>query len=162
MAVQNSPVIALMSIYPEFANGILSGRKKVEFRKTMFRKDVTHILIYATAPTQDVVGYFEVVGIESGRPEEIWDKYKHVSGLSRDAFMGYFKDAKTAIAIRVGRAVTLTSPIRLQGLAPQLLPPQNFRYLSEDMVRQLGVSYLAAPLDVAAVGSSSQHSSDPL
>ena len=74
MASKDSPVVALMSIYPEYADRILSGTKKVEFRKTVFRKDVTHILIYATAPSQDVVGYFEGTGIDKVRPEGSWDR----------------------------------------------------------------------------------------
>ena len=39
-----------MSIHPVYANAILTGDKKVEFRKRRLAADVTHVLVYATAP----------------------------------------------------------------------------------------------------------------
>jgi predicted transcriptional regulator len=139
MASKNSPVIALMSIYPEFARRILAGKKKVEFRRTPFRKEVTHVLIYATAPSHDVVGYFEVDGVDLGRPEDIWEKYKHVSGLNEDRFKSYFRGTRTAVAIRVGRVVPLATPLPLATLSSSLQPPQSFRYLTRSMAHRLGI-----------------------
>lgn len=51
----------LLSIKPEFVNEIMSGRKKFEYRKKVFkRKDITTIVVYATKPLGKVVGEFEV------------------------------------------------------------------------------------------------------
>lgn len=41
--------IALISIHPQFAEAIVGGNKRVEFRKTALRSDVNHALIYSTS-----------------------------------------------------------------------------------------------------------------
>ncbi|MDD8572078.1 ASCH domain-containing protein, partial [Escherichia coli] len=47
----------LLSIKPEYAESILSGKKKYEFRKNIFRnKNVDTIVIYATMPVGKVIG----------------------------------------------------------------------------------------------------------
>lgn len=40
----------LLSINPEHVENILSGVKKIEFRKVRCKSDVNKIIIYATAP----------------------------------------------------------------------------------------------------------------
>jgi len=47
--------IALLPIYPRFALKIMSGEKRVEFRKVKFASDVTHIVVYATALVKKVL-----------------------------------------------------------------------------------------------------------
>ncbi len=54
--------VALFSIHPQYAEAILAGTKSVEFRRTPLADDVTHVVVYATAPTKMVVGIFEVDG----------------------------------------------------------------------------------------------------
>ena len=39
----NSSEVALLSIHPRFAEAILTGEKRVEFRRTKFSRDVSHI-----------------------------------------------------------------------------------------------------------------------
>lgn len=47
---------AIFSIHPQFADLILSGEKKFEFRRIPAKRDIDKILIYATAPVCAVVG----------------------------------------------------------------------------------------------------------
>ena len=47
---------AILSIHPEYAYKILSGEKTHELRKVLFKKPVTHVLVYATAPISKVIG----------------------------------------------------------------------------------------------------------
>lgn len=49
---------ALFSIRPHFATAILDGSKTVELRTVAPRKTIERIWIYATAPVQQIVGYF--------------------------------------------------------------------------------------------------------
>ncbi len=44
--------IALMSIHPQYANAIVEGTKRVEFRKRPLARNVTHVIVYATAPVK--------------------------------------------------------------------------------------------------------------
>jgi predicted transcriptional regulator len=51
----------VMAIKPRFAQAILNGTKKYEFRKTAPAKEWSgKIYLYETAPTSAIVGYFEV------------------------------------------------------------------------------------------------------
>ena len=55
------PQIVLLSIRPEFAEKILDGRKRFEFRRTIFRDtNVTKAIIYASRPVCRVIGEFEI------------------------------------------------------------------------------------------------------
>jgi predicted transcriptional regulator len=118
-----------MSIHPEYANKILNGTKKVEFRKWMFSNVPSIVIIYSTSPISRVVGYFFVDGIDASDPLSLWEKYKEAGGIQRKEYNHYFKDAKRGIAIRVGRVHRLLKPVRLEELVGSRRPPQSFRYL---------------------------------
>ena len=59
--------IALMSIHPGYAEAILSGRERAEFRKRPLAEDVRTVLIYATAPVSAMSGWFTVQGHTESR-----------------------------------------------------------------------------------------------
>ena len=42
----------LLSIKPEFANKIFEGTKRFEFRKSIFKKEVKTVVVYASSPLQ--------------------------------------------------------------------------------------------------------------
>jgi len=50
----------LLSIKPEYAEKILNGEKKYEFRKVLPKnKSITKVIIYATMPIGKVIGEFQ-------------------------------------------------------------------------------------------------------
>src|SRR5262249_46812686 len=83
--------VVLMSIHPEFAQGILGGEKRVEFRRTRFAAAISHVVIYATKPVQQVIGFFKVAGVEQATPRELWRRYKSEGGIPRDLFRAYYR-----------------------------------------------------------------------
>jgi predicted transcriptional regulator len=137
MAAKVSPAVAVMAINPEFADRILAGTKKVEFRRTIPRREVTHVMIYSTAPCKVIVGYFEVTGIDIGAPADIWKRFGQNSGISAEGFRSYYRGSAKAVAIKVGRVVAFKSPLPLIELSPNLSPPQSFCYLSGEPVKKL-------------------------
>lgn len=126
-----------MAIHGEFAELILAGTKRVEFRKAAFRRPVSHVFIYATAPVARVVGYFEVAAVDEGSPPTLWRSYSGVAGIDYPRYRGYFAGHRRGVAIRVKRAVAFERPIRLgqHGLPPRA--PQNFAYVNAAVVRKL-------------------------
>jgi len=51
----------LLSIKPEYAEKILSGEKKYEYRRAIFKdQSVNKIIIYASSPIQKVIGEFDI------------------------------------------------------------------------------------------------------
>ena len=59
---------AILSIKPIYANQILAGTKKVEFRKRKFKEEVRKVYIYASVPVKQIVGYFTFSTIDEDTP----------------------------------------------------------------------------------------------
>ncbi len=119
----------LLSVHPEYAESILNGSKRVEFRKTPFGADPDLVVLYATSPVKRVVGYFEVDNVESMATDALWRKYRGVSGMSIDSFRDYYADSQTGVALAVGAVCSLRTPMPLPTLLGNAPPPQSFRYL---------------------------------
>lgn len=120
----------LLSIKPEYAEKILSGEKRFEFRKALFKnKDVKTVVIYATMPVGKVVGEFEFDGVVTGTPKAVWLQTENYSGISQDFFEEYFEGREMAHAIKVGHVKRYCEPLNLTSLVPNGLAPQSYRYI---------------------------------
>ncbi|MBU1312051.1 MAG: ASCH domain-containing protein [Gammaproteobacteria bacterium] len=120
----------LLSIKPEYAEKILSGEKRFEFRKALFKnKDVKTVVIYATMPVGKVVGEFEFDGVVSGTPKVVWSQTESYSGISQDFFEEYFEGREMAHAIKVGNVIRYREPLNLSMIVPNGLAPQSYRYI---------------------------------
>ena len=120
----------LLSIKPEYADKILSGEKRFEFRKAVFKDpQVRTVVIYATMPVGKVVGEFDIETVLSACPETIWNMTKAFSGITRTFFDQYFLGRDTAYAIQVKKVRKYKKPLDLQMLVPNSTPPQSFFYL---------------------------------
>ena len=133
----NSTEVALLSIHPRFAEAILTGEKRVEFRRTKFSRDVSHVAIYATQPIGKIVGWFEVAGIESHHPDDLWGKFQHCGGIDEDDFRVYYLGRETGYAIRVRQSRRLKQAKPLTAVCGDTRPPQSFTYLNKAAVRKL-------------------------
>ena len=133
----NSAEVAILSIHPRFAEAILNGEKRVEFRRTRFSRDVSHVVIYATQPVGKVIGWFEVAGIEVLHPDDLWKKFRHCGGIDEEDFRTYYDGRETGYAIRVRRSCRLHQPKALTVVSPDTRPPQSFTYLNKTAVRRM-------------------------
>ncbi|MCH8157425.1 MAG: ASCH domain-containing protein [Nitrospinae bacterium] len=131
MARKPNTTIALLSIRPQYAKSILTGDKKVEFRKVKFRNNISYVVVYATNPIQQIICYFEVSYIDEDVPSNLWSKYNNVGGIRHDDFISYFQSSEKGTAIGVGKIKILKKPIPLSHLNKNLRAPQSFLYLSE-------------------------------
>jgi predicted transcriptional regulator len=122
-------VIALLPIHPEYADAILDGMKKVEFRKRVFKKEVRRILIYACHPVMSLVGYFDVDDITETTPKQAWKEFGDQGCIKKDAYSDYYSDADKAVAIRIRKAVKFDKPVKLSVIDKNISPPQSFRYI---------------------------------
>ena len=120
--------VVLLPIHQEYAEAILSGRKRVELRKTRFGRHVSHVLLYVTSPLRRIVGYFEVKGVSEAAPSALWRRYRHDVGVSKQAFDTYFGGNKRGVAIGVGRVRHFGRHVRLDEIGVRA--PQSFVYLS--------------------------------
>lgn len=120
----------LLSIKPEFANKILNGEKKFEFRKSLFRRDgIKTVLIYATMPIGKVIGEFDIDHIISNSPQQVWQETSKFSGITKSFFDSYFENKEMAHAIKVKQAREYDAPQDLEEIKAGLKAPQSYVYI---------------------------------
>ncbi|KAM3101985.1 ASCH domain-containing protein [Phormidesmis sp. 146-12] len=140
MAKESPCNIVLMSMHPEFAQLILEGKKKVEFRKTRFASEVSHVVIYATTPLKKIVGYFEVQGIQVASPEELWRFYSEVAGVDQQFFQDYYDHIRQGVAIEVGKVYQLNHFLSLSHVSTSLVAPQSYVYLDKQLFNSIKIN----------------------
>jgi len=137
-------VVALISIHPRFANAILDGTKQVEFRKVGFKRSITHVLLYATAPICHVIGFVEVSEIDERSPAALWRRYREVAGIERREFFEYYEGKSTGFALKIRRPQRLARPFTLAELHRGATPPQSFLYSTAEALRRVQARAAAA------------------
>ncbi|WP_185922446.1 ASCH domain-containing protein [Hafnia paralvei] len=121
----------LLSIKPEYAEKILDGSKRFEFRKGIFKnKDIKSVVIYATMPVGKIVGEFFVEDIVTGHPDHVWSITQKFAGITKDFFDVYYSGRDKAFAIKIGTVEKFEQPRPLSSLGKNITPPQSYRYLS--------------------------------
>ncbi len=128
--------IALLSIHPKYAHSILNGEKRVEFRKTKFKKPVKFCLIYSTSPEQKIIGFFEIKEIEEDSPKKLWDKYGDVGQIDRPDFMEYYENSSSGVAIVISKAWRLNETVDSSTFKQNFSIPQSFMYLNDKFYEQ--------------------------
>lgn len=121
----------VLSIKPEFAFKIFDGSKKFEFRKTIFKnEDIKSVIVYASAPVQQVIGEFEIDEVLNYDLSTLWDLTREYSGISEEFYYDYFANKEQGFAIKIKKARKYRKPKRLREDF-NLSPPQSFAYWVE-------------------------------
>ena len=115
---------AILSIKPHFVEEIKAGRKRFEFRKTVFKQQVEKVYVYASAPVSMIIGEFQPVDVVMGTPAEVWKQTERYSGITKEFFDEYFKGRRVAYAIVIQNFVEYETPRRIPFQAPQ-----SYRYV---------------------------------
>ncbi len=107
----------------------MSGEKRYGFRKTIFRNGNTKkAYIYSTAPIKKVVGTFLIGDIVEDYPDQLWEKFHMVSGLTNKEFFNYFNKNRTGFAIQIESVEEFDIPVNPWEMNPNFIPPQSFYY----------------------------------
>jgi predicted transcriptional regulator/adenylate kinase len=128
----------LMSLHPKHALKIVSGEKRLEFRRIWAKRPVSRVVIYATAPIQRIVAVATVKAVHSGSPTRLWFLCQTLGGgLTRRELYAYFRGKKTGYAVEI-EGVALFEP----ALDPKLViesftPPQSLQYLSPPVFEKI-------------------------
>jgi predicted transcriptional regulator len=142
--------VILLSIYPEYAKAILRGVKKVEFRKPSVCTSASHVLIYATSPCMQVLGFFEIKQVHCLSPRRLWQKFGRVGVISQHDFFEYFEGHSEAVGLEVGQVWKFERPLPLHAVRPGLKPPQAFTYIPSaawERLRQQSVCTVGDEID---------------
>jgi predicted transcriptional regulator len=120
----------LLSIKPKYAESIISGRKKYEFRKVVFKKNyIDNVYIYCSSPVKRIIGAFRVGDIIEDRPERLWDRLNEFSGLDEQEFFDYFGNIEKGFAIEIKNVEKFENPVDPIEVIPDFVPPQSFYYV---------------------------------
>lgn len=121
----------LLSIKPKFVEAMMRNEKHYEFRKSVFSdKKVSHVYIYTTSPVKKITASFRIGGIEKASPEELWERFGHVAGISEKEFFEYYKNTAVGYAIKIEDLRSYDEPIDPYSAYPNFTPPQSFQYVS--------------------------------
>ena len=118
----------LMSIKPQYVEKIISKEKTYEFRKSIFKKEVNNVIIYATAPEKKIVGSFELEDIIKDTPSNLWENFSNKAGISKNDFFDYFKGKDVGFALKIGKLNILDDFIDVDCLE-DFRAPQSFMYV---------------------------------
>lgn len=119
----------LLSVKPKYANEIVSGRKKYEFRKSIFkRENIEKMYIYSSSPIKKIIAIVDIDGILSDSPQKLWEQYHEDAGISEIEFFDYFKNSDIGYAIKISNVQEFPTPIDPY-IDEDFRPPQSFYYL---------------------------------
>ena len=120
----------VMSVPPSLRRSDHGRPQKVEFRKRPLAGDVTVVWVYATAPVQRVVGYFEVGATFIATPTDLWREFADVGCIDRGDFDRYYAGSSIGAGIRIRNVIRLDVPAPISELLPSGVPPQSFTYVT--------------------------------
>ena len=107
-----------MSIKAEYAEKILSGRKKVEIRKNFSKKwKASKITIYASSPERSLVGEVLIKELVFDSPENIWEKFSDQIGCTKEDFDRYTTSKNKVYAIVLQDAFTYSKRVSIREIS---------------------------------------------
>ncbi|MEW6196327.1 MAG: ASCH domain-containing protein [Bacteroidota bacterium] len=121
----------VLSIKPQYADAILSGRKKVEIR-TRFDENLlgSTIAIYSTSPQKAVVGQAKIAYVVKGHPRTIWEKYSNEIQCTKKEYNDYTSSCNQVYAILLDEVKPFKEKVLLNQLSYltkfDLKPPQSY------------------------------------
>ncbi len=125
----------ILPIQQEFADAILTGRKPIEFRKTLGDHDPVYVLLYVRE-LGGVPGAFATGRILRGSPAVVW-RLTDGKGINRERFDSYFENQDHAVAIEVRRIERFSPFITDKEIARSgvILPPSfNLVYATDALL----------------------------
>lgn len=128
-------VNVLLSIKNKYAQQILTGHKKFEFRKNFPEEEVDKIYLYISYPYQQIIGYITSEYILKSTIPEIRERcYKEWTNFDseKDGFDDYFRTKYFGVAIKIDDVVVFNeriNPYEFDGFKP----PQSYYLMSDEL-----------------------------
>lgn len=151
MAVSQSEDRAalLISIRPRYVADILAGWKTAEVRRAKpSSAPGSLMLIYATAPIQQVVATCVLADVQTGGADRLWHEHGASACLTRQQMRDYLRGAAQPTVLLLSHISELVSPVsldRMRKIIPSFHPPQTYRFLGSRAATELAGG--SAPAD---------------
>lgn len=132
----------LLSVKPRYADLIVAGTKRVEFRRVWPQEPVPWVAIYSSSPTQKIVGVVEVESVVVASTSTLWLlNGSRRGGLTRTELRSYFSGKPKGYAVMLGQVLRPLAPIEPTKLVQGFRAPQSFRYMTDSEVLRLNRSF---------------------
>ena len=118
----------LLPIKPQYAEKILCGEKRYEYRTRLCNKNIDKIYLYSTYPVRAVVGECEVVSKYEMQKPTLWELTEQFSGITRQQYYEYFSAKKIASAYGIGTIKRYDVPVLLEDFGIHYVP-QSYAYV---------------------------------
>jgi predicted transcriptional regulator len=106
--------VVVISIRPRYAALIEQGHKLVEFRRQFPRRVRNgRAIFYVTSPVQEFRLSCAIKDVVPGTTDALWDRFGHLSGVSRPEFEGYFRGVSHGFAVTLADVRPLERPVPL-------------------------------------------------
>jgi predicted transcriptional regulator len=131
----------LLSIAPEHAQAIYSGKKRAELRK-QFAKDARIVVLYETAPVTAITGAFVVQKVNK-LPIRDAVKLAGQRGVSEERARRYFEGREFGSVIEIALPLKFARPITLSALRiidSRFSVPQSFSFLRDGTALERALS----------------------
>lgn len=123
-----------LSIRPKWAEKILAGEKKFEYRRSAPTIEAPFkILLYATDGKSEIVGEASVDRVFSDEIQNLMDRTISETPHTRSEIEEYFSGLDVGQALRITQTVRYDSPIgkaEIENTIDDFRPPQNFLYVT--------------------------------
>jgi type I restriction enzyme S subunit len=120
----------ILSIKPKYVQSILSGEKRYEFRKAIFKnRTIDRVFIYSSAPVKRIVALFEIGTILEDHPAQLWDAVREYAGIDDSEFFSYFAGKSRGYAIGISDLQEFDEPIDPKVVILGFVPPQSYCYV---------------------------------
>lgn len=121
----------LMSIKPQYANAIMCGQKKVEFRRQIFDVNVERVYVYASFPMKKLIGYFEVDKVICDFPDFLWKQFGKMGSIAKGDFFSYFNNCNYGYAIVIKSVCRFSKDCLISEVfGDNFRVPQSYRYIN--------------------------------
>ncbi|SOC79676.1 Predicted transcriptional regulator, contains an HTH and PUA-like domains [Salinimicrobium sediminis] len=127
----------ILSIKPVYAQAIMSGTKKVEFRKKIFKRPVEKIFVYSSSPEKKIIGFFTIQEIIEDTPDNLWEQFHAIGGIDKNDFFEYYKNSEFGFTIKISEVEKFENGIDPSDFFENFIAPQSFVYLEEQTANNM-------------------------
>lgn len=139
----------LLSIKPKYVERVIGGNKRYEFRKSMFKKHVDEVWVYATSPIKKIIGTFVVDEVIQDTPKNLWINLDGSSGMSEEEFFNFFKGKQMGFAIKIESLKMFKNCLDPKMVFPNFVPPRSFYYFDSTLPKVREIKQKCAMYNLA-------------
>jgi len=121
----------LLSINYKYIKQIEKKTKLYEIRKTIYKKEISHIYVHSSGKLNTIVGRFKPLEVINKSPKTIWEEYSNFLGVTEEEFKVYSGKYEKLYIIKIGFYEKPLKNIDLKKIFKKYHAPQMYKYLNK-------------------------------